>query len=91
MVGAVERAATLSGRRVRTINVVGGGAQNAMLCQAIADRSALPVVATAPGNVLVQARSLGAVDGDLDSLRELIARTHDLTTYAPSGATEAVR
>jgi rhamnulokinase len=45
MVGAVERAATLSGRRVRTINVVGGGAQNAMPCQAIADRSALPVVA----------------------------------------------
>ncbi len=45
MVGAVERAATLSGRRVRTINVVGGGAQNAMLCQAIADRRAGPVVA----------------------------------------------
>jgi rhamnulokinase len=96
MVGAVERAATLSGRRVRTIHLVGGGAQNAMLCQAIADRSALPVVAgpveaTALGNVLVQARSLGAVDGDLASLRALIARTHHLTTYAPAAAPEAVR
>ncbi len=96
MVGAVERAATLSGRRARTINLVGGGAQNTMLCQAIADRSGLPVVAgpveaTALGNVLVQARSLGAVDGDLDSLRALIARTHDLTTYAPAAAPEAVR
>ena len=96
MLGAVERAATLSGRRARTINLVGGGAQNTMLCQAIADRSGLPVVAgpveaTALGNVLVQARSLGAVDGDLDSLRALIARTHDLTTYAPAAAPEAVR
>jgi rhamnulokinase len=71
MVGAVERAATWSGRRVRTINVVGGGAQNAMLCQAIADRSALPVVA-------------GPVEATA-------ARTHDLTTYAPAAATEAVR
>lgn len=96
MVGAVERAAALSGRRVRTINLVGGGAQNAMLCQAIADRSGLPVVAgpveaTALGSVLVQARSLGAVDGDLESLRALIARTHDLTTYASAAAPEAVR
>jgi rhamnulokinase len=86
---AVEQAAELSGRRCGTIHVVGGGAQNAMLCQAIADRSGRPVVAgpveaTALGNVLVQARSLGALAGDLETLRALIARTHTLTTFRPS-------
>jgi rhamnulokinase len=90
---AVDQAAELSGRRCGTIHVVGGGAQNTMLCQAIADRSGRPVVAgpveaTALGNVLVQARALGAVDGDLETLRALIARTHTLTTYRPAaGAT----
>ena len=86
---AVEQAAALSGRRCSTIHVVGGGAQNAMLCQAIADRSDRPVVAgpveaTALGNVLVQARAVGAIADDLDSMRALIARTHALTTYRPS-------
>ena len=59
-----------------------------MLCQAIADASqrtvvAGPVEATALGNVLVQARSLGAVDGALEEMRALIARTHELSTYRP--------
>jgi len=85
----VEQAAALSGRQCSTIHVVGGGAQNAMLCQSIADRSGRPVVAgpveaTALGNVLVQARALGAIAGDLESMRALIARTHTLTTYLPS-------
>ena len=88
---AVEQAAALSGRRCSTVHAVGGGVQNAMLCQAIADRSgrrvvAGPVEATAVGNVLVQARALG-VDGDLESLRSLIARTQTLTTYRPTSGT----
>jgi rhamnulokinase len=85
---AIEQAATLSGRRVRTIHVVGGGVQNTLLCQAIADATqrsvvAGPVEATALGNVLVQARSIAAVTGDLESLRDLIRRTHTLVTYTP--------
>ena len=44
------------------------------------------VEATALGNVLVHARSLGAVSGDLDDLRALIARTHELVTYRPRSA-----
>ena len=64
-VRAVNQAAELSGRRVDVIHVVGGGAQNRLLCQAIADRSGRPVIAgpveaTALGNVLVQARAAGA-------------------------------
>ena len=93
---AVEQAAALSGRTIRTVHVVGGGAQNRMLCQAVADRSgrtviAGPVEATAIGNVLVQARSRGALTGDLESLRSLIRRTHDLVTYRPTPSGTRVR
>jgi rhamnulokinase len=85
---AVANAAELSGRGVRVVHLVGGGSQNALLCQAVADRSGLPVhagpvEATALGNVLVQARALGELPGDLATLRALIARTHRLNVYAP--------
>ncbi|TKV29123.1 rhamnulokinase [Arthrobacter sp. NamB2] len=54
----------LSGTRIDVIHVVGGGSQNALLCQLTADRTGLPVLAgpveaTALGNVLVQARAAG--------------------------------
>ena len=85
---AVQQAAELSGRTVRVIHIVGGGSQNALLCQAVADRSGLPVhagpvEATALGNLLVQARALGELAGDLTTLRALVARTHNLSVYAP--------
>ena len=35
---ALDRAASLAGRRIGVVHVVGGGAQNTLLCQAIADR-----------------------------------------------------
>ena len=68
------------------MHVVGGGAQNTLLCQAIADRAGLPVLAgpveaTALGNVLVQARAAGVVGPGLADLRALVARTHDLARF----------
>ncbi|GAA5114205.1 rhamnulokinase family protein [Alloalcanivorax gelatiniphagus] len=85
---ALATAAALSGRAVRQVHVVGGGSQNVLLCQAIADRSGLPVVAgpveaTALGNVLVQGRAAGAISGSLGDLRALVARTHDLRRHEP--------
>lgn len=90
---AVETAESLSGRRVTTVNVVGGGALNLLLCQAIADRSgrvvlAGPVEATALGNVLVQARTAGAVSGGLDDLRALVRATHDVRRFPARGVRE---
>lgn len=78
----------LSGRTVRTVHVVGGGSQNALLCQLTADRTGLPVVAgpveaTAIGNVLVQARAHGLVRGSLESLRALVRRSSSLVRYEP--------
>jgi rhamnulokinase len=84
-----HRAAELAGRQIDVIHVVGGGALNALLCQRIADRSGLPVVAgpveaTALGNVLMQGYGAGAVSGDLASMRELVARRTTLTRYTPA-------
>lgn len=85
----VRTASVLSGVDVETIHVVGGGALNELLCRRTADRSGLPVLAgpveaTAIGNVLVQARAQGFVDGDLESLRALVARAFAPVRYEPS-------
>ncbi|MDQ4137803.1 MAG: hypothetical protein M3116_03005 [Actinomycetota bacterium] len=42
-----------------------------------------PVEATALGNLLLQARALGELSGDLTALRALVAKTHNLSVYAP--------
>jgi rhamnulokinase len=85
----VRAASELSGRSVSAIHIVGGGSQNALLCQATADRSGLPVVAgpveaTAIGNLLVQARAVRLVSGSLESLRALVAATQHPQCYTPA-------
>jgi rhamnulokinase len=87
-VDAVRTAASLSGKRVSVIHIVGGGSQNELLCQLIADRSGLPVQAgpveaTAIGNVLVQARAAGLVDGSRAAMRSLVAAAFEVRTYTP--------
>jgi len=85
----------LSGRHVDTVHIVGGGARNALLCQLTADACGLPVVAgpveaAALGNVLVQARALGAAPDDLAGMRQLLRQTQNLHRFAPSrGRTRA--
>ncbi|WOF24262.1 rhamnulokinase [Microbacterium betulae] len=91
---AVHTASDLSGKRVGAVHLVGGGSLNELLCQLTADRAGLPVLAgpveaTALGNVLVQARALGAVDGSLEDLRRLVARTTSPRRYAPRGTAGA--
>jgi rhamnulokinase len=41
------------------------------------------VEATAIGNVLIQGRAAGLVDGELSELRALVARTFPLAEYQP--------
>jgi len=85
---AVATAAQLSGKSVSVIHVVGGGSQNELLCQLLADRAGLPVLAgpveaTAIGNVLVQARTAGLVSGSRDALRSLVAASFTPRLYSP--------
>jgi rhamnulokinase len=86
---AVVTAGLLSGTSLRAINMVGGGSQNSLLCQRLADHSGLPVIsgpveATAIGNLLVQARAAGLISGDAESLRALVAAAYKPVTYTPS-------
>jgi rhamnulokinase len=87
-VTAVRTASDLSGKPVSVIHIVGGGSQNELLCQLIADRSGMPVLAgpveaTAIGNVLIQARAQGLVRGSLESLRTLVAMAFSPRRYSP--------
>lgn len=83
-------AQSLSGRHADVLHIVGGGARNSLLCQLTADATGLPVIAgpaeaTAFGNVLVQARALGAAPGDLAGIRGLLRSTQPLRPFSPSG------
>lgn len=85
---AVWAASKLAGREVGVIHIVGGGSQNALLCQMTADRSRLPVLAgpteaTAMGNMLVQARALGWIGSEPGSIRVMAARSSDIIEYLP--------
>lgn len=85
----ITRAMALAEVAVDTVHVVGGGAQNALLCQRTADLTGLPVIAgpveaTALGNICVQASSRGALPADLDSVRRLIAASGAHVTYRPA-------
>jgi rhamnulokinase len=87
---AIRQAQELSGRQVDTVHIVGGGVRNALLLQLTADACGLPVVAgpaeaAAFGNILVQARSLGAAPGDLDGMRALLRATQVLQRFEPAG------
>ncbi len=93
---AVATGARLADREVRVIHVVGGGSQNQLLCQAIADRAGLPVVAgpveaTAMGNMLVQAQALGQIGQGLAELRAVVARSAPVTTYTPGAGRMSAR
>jgi rhamnulokinase len=85
----LERLEAVSGREVRRIHVIGGGARNELLCRLTADlcgREVLagPVEATALGNVLVQARGAGEL-ASLAELREAAAAAAEPKLHEPSG------
>jgi rhamnulokinase len=90
---ALADAQELSGRPADVVHVVGGGSRNELLCQLTADATGLPVIAgpaeaTALGNVLVQARALGAAPDSLSGLRALLRASPAVTglrRYTPSG------
>ncbi|HTN74325.1 MAG TPA: rhamnulokinase family protein [Pirellulaceae bacterium] len=77
----------LTGGRIETIHIVGGGTQNRLLCQMAADACnrrvvAGPVEATAIGNVMMQAVATGQIDS-IASARQVIKRSFDVVEYLP--------
>jgi rhamnulokinase len=84
----IRQAVELSGKTVRVVHLLGGGSQNELLCQLTANHCGLPVMAgpaeaTAIGNVLVQARAQGIIEGSLESLRAIVAAAFAPTQYLP--------
>lgn len=81
--------AEASGRSFRTLHVVGGGSKNKLLNQFTANAVQLmgvervaagPVESTALGNVLIQAKALGHLAGDL---RGAVRRSFPVEDYSP--------
>ena len=82
-----DKLAELRGRPLHVLHIVGGGIQNRLLCQFIANAVGLPVVAgpieaTATGNLLVQAMAQGDI-GSLQELREVVRRSVAPVEYTP--------
>jgi rhamnulokinase len=83
----IERLEAVTGRSIRTIHIVGGGARNRLLCQMIADatgRSVLagPIEATALGNLTVQLMAAGTI-ASLGEGRQLVARSFPPEEFLP--------
>jgi rhamnulokinase len=81
----LEGLEAIIGRRVDVIHIVGGGSQNLVLNQFVADATsrrviAGPTEATAAGNVLVQAIGSGLLSG-LDEARQVVRRSFPLSVF----------
>ena len=77
----------LSGSKIDVIHIVGGGSQNELLNQFAANACGRPVVAgpveaTALGNVLIQARTSGALS-TLAEMRSVVRASSALKHYEP--------
>jgi rhamnulokinase len=91
--GSIRDIERLTGRSIDTVHLVGGGAQNELLCRLTADAVGVPVVAgpveaTAIGNLLVQARTHGLLSGDLEALRSVVATSFPSRAYEPRTPTK---
>lgn len=84
----LETCEKISGTKVETIHIVGGGIQNKLLCQAAADACnrrvvAGPIEATAIGNIMMQAIASGDV-ADIREARQVIRASFDVAEYLPA-------
>lgn len=77
----------VTGIAYERIHLFGGGSRNALLCQLTADACACdvvagPVEATAMGNLLIQARTMGDLPPGVD-IRDIAAASSRQTVYSP--------
>ncbi|MCA1597022.1 MAG: rhamnulokinase [Chloroflexi bacterium] len=83
----LHRLEAIAGQPLTTLHIVGGGAQNRLLCQFAANAVARrvvagPVEATAAGNILVQAMGRGEISS-LADLRQVVRRSFEVEEYLP--------
>jgi len=85
---ALERLEEIKGQPIETLNIVGGGIQNKLLNQMVADsinRTVItgPVEGAAIGNLLSQAMALGEIK-DLAQLRQVVRNSEAVESYQPN-------
>lgn len=85
----------LTGEKLERLHIVGGGANNGLLCQIAADLlemevQAGPTESTALGNLVMQMISVGAI-ADIDEARAYIHRSFPVTSYLPQGMDPAIK
>ena len=83
----LKEAEELTGQPIKRLHIVGGGSRNALLNQFTANACSLEVIAgpteaTALGNVLVQAITLGDLP-DLASARQVVGQSMDVKSFQP--------
>ncbi len=75
---------------IEKIHIIGGGANNELLCQYTSNATNLPVYAgpteaTAIGNIMMQAKALGAVSS-LEEIRSMVFESFDTKMFTPVDA-----
>jgi len=83
----LEQIQNVSPDIIEKIHIIGGGANNELLCQYASNATGLPVLAgpteaTAIGNIMMQAKALGVVES-LDKMREMIKESIEVKSYNP--------
>lgn len=88
----LEAIRSVSSIAIEKIHIIGGGANNELLCQYAANATNLtvfagPTEATAIGNIMMQAKALGAVES-LDAIRKMVSESFATTVFHPEDASK---
>lgn len=83
----IEKIEEITGKKYKSINIVGGGTREKILCQWAANACGIPVYAgpveaTAIGNIAMQAAAMGEISG-IGQAREIIRNSFEIITYEP--------
>ncbi|GHT25548.1 L-fuculose kinase [Planctomycetales bacterium] len=84
----LEMCEKISGTKIETLHIVGGGTKNLQLCQATADacnRRLItgPIEATGIGNIMMQAVAAGDVSG-IEEARQVIRNSFEVAEFLPN-------
>jgi rhamnulokinase len=79
----------ITGKSIKEIYIIGGGSRNGLLCQLVTNAIGLPIYAgpveaTAIGNLMIQAESMGQIKSITEG-RKLLRKFYKIKRYLPEG------
>ena len=83
----IEMIEEITDKSIKEIYIIGGGSRNGLLCQLVVKATGLPVFAgpveaTAIGNLMIQAKTMGQIKSIAEG-RKIIRRSFDIKKYLP--------